>query len=295
MLLILSGAVDGTSDILLEKLGSRAFRFNFDIFDEYEIKITPSYWSIKNPAGLEISSETATACLWWKVTNYRAHEDEFLNEEIKYIFREIYNWFYHRDLVRGNPPDYHNRNGKLHILSKAKEYFPIPKTFVGWGFEGTPSINANNVVAKSLSSGLTSTNRALFTTPVNVNKLNPKYPWYLQESITSNFDVTVFICKNNLYAFQRSRKNLKGLDWRAEQDFNAKDDWEIRLLSRIEKRAINNLCKDLNINWGRMDFLEVNSGLVFLEFNANGQWVFLDFENKTGMIDSVCNYLLPMK
>ncbi len=292
MLLILTGAVDGTSDYLLEKLGPKAFRFNFDIFNEYEIEMTPSRWLIKNPAGHEISSESATACLWWKVTNYRAHEDSFLNEEIKYIFREIYNWFYHRNLVRGNPPDYHNRNGKLHILSKAKNHFPIPETFIGWGFKKAPKLKANSIVAKSLSSGLTATNRALFTTTVDANKLHPDYPWYLQEAITADFDITVFICANKLYAFKRTRKNLKGLDWRAEQDFGKRDDWEVRTLSISEISAINSLSKDLGVSWGRMDFLEINQKLIFLEFNANGQWVFLDFENKTGIVDHVCEYLL---
>ncbi len=292
MLLVLTASYDGTSDLIFNEINDKAFRFNFDIYKEYDVELKPNFWRIRNPVGLEITSETASACFWWKVTNYKANEDEFLNEEIKYIFREIYNWFYHRSLAKGTPPDFHNRNGKIHILSIANKYFKTPETFTGWGFNKTPNINSKDVVAKSLSSGLTATNRALFTTKVDVTKLHPEYPWYLQEAISAEFDTTVFICGESKYGFQRSRESLKGLDWRSEQDFNATDEWTSRELSTKENNAIDALCNDLKVTWGRIDFLERNGELIFLEYNANGQWVFLDYENKVGLVKEVCRYLL---
>ncbi|CAN1516719.1 GRASP_SAV_5884, ATP-grasp ribosomal peptide maturase, SAV_5884 family [Methylophilaceae bacterium] len=291
MLLVLTASFDGTSDLLFEHINKKAFRFNFDIFEEYEVELTPSYWRIRNPVGLEITSETASKCFWWKVTNYQAHEDGFVNEEVKYVFREIYNWFLHRNLVKGTPPDFHNRNGKIHILSVAKNHFPIPETYTGWGFHQAPNLKNRNVVAKSLSSGLTTTNHALFTTAVDINKLNPKFPWYLQETVEAEYDTTIFICDGKPYAFQRSREDLKGLDWRSEQDFNDTKQWNPRDLSATENVSINNFCAALNIDWGRIDFLERNGDLIFLEYNANGQWVFLDYENKMGLVEKVCNYL----
>ncbi len=32
--------------------------------------------------------------------------------------------------------------------------------------------------------------------------------------------------------------------------------------------------------------------LVFLEYNANGQWVFLDYQQKYGLLRSVVKYLV---
>jgi len=292
VLLVLTASYDGTSDLLFEHIHKKAFRFNIDIFKEYEVELTPSYWKIKNPAGLEISSETATSCFWWKVTNYQAHEDNFINEEIKYVFREIYNWFFHRNLVKGTPPDFHNRSGKIHILAAAQNHFPIPETYTGWGFPKAPKLKNTNVVAKSLSSGLTTTNRALFTTAVDVNKLHPEFPWYLQETIEAEYDTTVFICNREMFAFQRSRKDLKGLDWRSEQDFKSLKEWSPRELSNKETDAVDKLCTDLKVNWGRIDFLERHGELIFLEYNANGQWVFLDYENKVGLVKKVSDYLI---
>jgi hypothetical protein len=41
-----------------------------------------------------------------------------------------------------------------------------------------------------------------------------------------------------------------------------------------------------------MDFLLHESGLVFLEINPNGQWVFLDPKNESGLISYVGKYLI---
>jgi hypothetical protein len=291
MLLVLTSSIDGTANLLFEKLQNSGFRFNVDIFKEYDVELKPDFWSIENPAGLKITSETATGAFWWKVTNYEAHQDSFIDEEVKYVFREIYNWFLHRNLIKGQPPDYHKSNGKISILSVAKKYFNVPDTYVGWGFkQGSKKIDGG-VVAKSLSSGLTATNRALFTTEVSQETLNPEYPWYLQTKLPADFDTTTFICGQKFFTFRRSRKNLKGLDWRNEQDFASDKEWDFRELSLKEKKLLEEFCKEMKIDWGRIDFMELDNELTFLEYNANGQWVFLDYRNEIGLVDEVVKYL----
>jgi hypothetical protein len=47
----------------------------------------------------------------------------------------------------------------------------------------------------------------------------------------------------------------------------------------------------MKIDWGRIDFMELNNELTFLEYNANGQWVFLDYRNEIGLVDEVVEYL----
>ena len=291
MLLILTASIDGTSDLILSRLGNQAFRFNFDLFNEYHLELDSSGWRIINPAGQSISSETVTGIFWWKVTSYRAHEDEFINDEIKYVFRELYNWGVDRGLAKGIPPDFHNRNGKIAILAKAKPHFHIPETLVTWGFKFLPY--TNTMVAKSLSSSFTSDNQALFTSPVNPQQLDPKFPWYLQDKINATYDVTTFVCGKILFGFKRDRSALKGLDWRLEQDFTGQaEEWLPRVHDEQETTAILNFCADLGVDWGRIDFLEQADGkLIFLEYNANGQWVFLDYTQKYGLIEAVIDYL----
>jgi hypothetical protein len=138
-----------------------------------------------------------------------------------------------------------------------------------------------------------SNGKTLFTTDVSNRELDPSYPWFLQEKITSDYDVTIFTVKGRLFAFERSREDLKSLDWRSEQTFNIdKEDWHSFELQQHHYDSLTNLCSDLQVEWGRFDFMKDKKGeLIFLEYNANGQFVFLDYHNKHGIMDAVIGYL----
>lgn len=293
MLLLITGSLDGTSDLLVEALGEKVFRFNYDLFNEYELEFRPNFWEIKNPAGRTISSDTVSSAFWWKAFSYFLTDQEaFIVEEVKYIFREIYHHSRLRGLTKGVPHDYHNHMGKMNILSIASRYFAIPQTLATFKLGGIDKLGTLPVVAKSFTSGLTTTNKALFTTAVEIKTLHPNFPWYLQEQIDSPADVTIFVCGQDLFAFERTRRNLKGLDWRAEQTFDVDaEEWKPIILSHDECASTWALCNDLGVDWGRMDLMRRDDELVFLEYNANGQWVFLDYQQKYGLLRSVVKYL----
>ena len=293
MLLLLTGSTDGTSDLLVSRLGKNVFRFNFDLYNEYELEFTPNFWCITNPVGHSINSNTVTTAFWWKVFNYYLlDQEQFIVEEVKYIFRELYHHCRLQGLARGVPYDFHNHYGKLNILNTAAKYFEVPETLATFRLAGVGNLVSENVVAKSFSSGLTTTNKALFTTAVDRRALHPDYPWFIQEKIDSTADVTIFVCGDRLFAFDRSRSGLKGLDWRAEQTFDAAvEEWYPFDLSIFEGKSVRALCKDLSVDWGRMDLMRRGGELVFLEYNANGQWVFLDYQQKYGLLDAVVQYI----
>jgi len=294
MLLLITGSFDGTSDIVVPELEPAVFRFNYDLFAEYELKFTPEQWSIRNPSGLEITSKTVSACFWWKAFNsFLVDHDQFITEEVKYIFREIYNSCREMGIVRGVRPDFHNQYGKMTLLNIARQYFNTPDTLATFRLAGTEKFAGQPVVAKSFSSGLTTTNKALFTTQVEVEQLHPSYPWFLQEKLDSDADVTVFVCGQEQFAFYRDRANLKSLDWRTEinTDSVPKKEWFPLELTQSDSEGIKGFCSKLRVDWGRIDFMRTADGLVFLEYNANGQWVFLDFANEYGLLESVRHYL----
>jgi hypothetical protein len=294
MLLALTGSVDGTADILFSRIGARAFRFNYDIFSEYSVLLRPDSWSIENPTGLKIDNTTASAAFWWKAFNFFIDEDDYVSEEVKYIFREIYGWFIARNLVKGTNPEFHRYRGKLNLLNAAKPYFDVPETLCGWGSKlKSKRIFKNGVVAKSLTSGLTTTNKALFTTEVQPSKLDVRYPWYLQERIIAKSDVTVFVCGKKLFAFERDRSDLKGLDWRNQEDvLSLEQKWQPFSLTKKQEESTRAFLSAISVDWGRLDFMWTGSKLLFLEYNANGQFAFLDYENKFGIVDHVVDYLL---
>ena len=294
MLLIITHSEDGVIHALVEKLQEKIFRFNYDLFSDYYLELTPDYWKITSPTGHSISSKTISSCFWWKAFSPEmSAQDNYVVEEVKYIFREIYNWCRLNSLVKGNSFEFHNQLGKNSILNAASEFFRIPKTLITLNCAGIDSLIEAKTVAKSLSSAATNSNASLLTTEVDVKKLDPKFPWYLQEKVVSEFDITVFICNKKLFPYKRSRKDLKGLDWREKQNFEFyEQEWFNLKLTSKEESSILKFCEKINVDWGRLDFMRDDDQLVFLEFNANGQWLFLDPEDKDGMLDAVINYLV---
>jgi len=295
MLLLITGSEDGTSDLLISELGNKnVFRFNYDLFKDYSLEFSPDYWKITNPTGHSIDSETVTSAFWWKAFNfYILEQEEFIVEEVKYIFREIYHWCRIRGITKGNPHDFHNHLGKINTLYIASKYFNVPKTLTTFKLSGIEKIDSTKIVAKSFTSGLTATNKLLFTTPVKKETLHPDFPWFLQETIDSDADLTVFVCGDHFFCYEKDRSELIGLDWRSEQSFDVnKKEWfrfqpSTKLLSSLKE-----FCNEIKVNWGRIDLMRSASGDdVFLEFNANGQWVFLDYSGEDQLVKTVANYL----
>ena len=294
MLLLIAGSPDGTADRIVSAYGSEVFRLNFDLWKDYHLALSPDGWSIENPAGLKITSKTVTRAFWWKAFNFWvAGEDKLISAEVRYIFREIYGSCVDKGIAKGNFIDWHNLRGKVHILRLAKQFFHIPKTLVTLNGSGTDSLNGLSLVAKSLSSELSNENTVMATVEVGLDRIDPSFPWYLQSKVDSDWDVTVLQCGNLLFPFRRSRKNLKGLDWRLEQSFDySTKEWFPFEISKTDAKNIIKLSESIGVEFGRYDFLIDTSGnLLFLEFNANGQWVFLDVWNEYGLLDAVVGWI----
>lgn len=295
MLLLLTGSKDGTSDRIVAMLEKNVFRLNFDLWKDYNIDFTPVGWRISNPAGHEITSETVSKAFFWKPFDYFITDDKLVSSEIKYIFRELYGWCVSRGMLKGTPFYYHQQLGKMNILSIAKQFFEIPKTLVTVGLSDIKQLETTSVVVKSLSSEVSNDDKVLMTTLVDTAQLDPGFPWYLQTKVESDWDITVFLCGDKLFPFRRSRKNLKGIDWRAEQSLDWRDpkSWFPFDLNADDTEKLLALSATLKVDYGRYDFMlcsETNN-LVFLEYNANGQWTFLDVHNEYGLLDQVVHYL----
>jgi hypothetical protein len=295
MLLLLTSSTDGTADLLAGRLQSNLFRLNYDLLDEYEIEFGPAQWRVTDPTGRSITSTTCQRAFWWKAFSaWRSDLDKMLLAEHKYFFKDLYGLLAYEGKVVGNPPDWHNRLGKMGVLHVAAQHMPTPTSLVTMKLAGAEALTTSSIVAKSLSSALTSTNKALFTTEVSLNQLHPGYLWFLQSKIESRWDVTVFLCDGKLFPFRRDRASLKGIDWRAEQSFDVdSSEWEYFDLSSTHADPLRRIASELGVEFGRFDLMSEGDSeeLVFLEYNANGQWVFLDYHNRHGLLDAVVSWL----
>jgi hypothetical protein len=295
VLLLITGSADGTSDRIVLSYGDDVFRLNFDLWRDYRIAFTQDGWRIDNPInGLCISSDTVSRAFWWKPFGYPSTEDPLVQEELKYTFRDLYGWCVDKGVARGNHFTYHNVLGKMTILGKAKKYFAVPDTLVTVGLSGIRDFDGTPVVVKSLSSARTNDSNIMVTTEVDAERLDPAYPWYIQEKIDSDWDVTVFYCGGRCFAFKRSRANLSGLDWRMAQSSDISEKAWIPIdLGADGVERIVSLSNDIAVTFGRYDFLmDKDTGeLVFLELNAHGQWVFLDYFDEHGLMDCFIQWL----
>lgn len=296
MLLVITGSTDGTVDRLIHSIDGSVFRLNHDLLDQYDIFFNTTGWRISDPTGRQITSDTIHKAFWWKAFHYfRSDVDPMIRAEFKYILRELYGWCAQRGLVKGNPPTWHEYLGKINIQRIAEDVgFPCPKTAV---FVGASAINGfpEDLVAKSLASQPAQDGKVLYTTRVKNGSFHPRFPWFIQTEIESDWDVTVFTCDGRHWAFRRNRSDLPGVDWRTEQDLNKSGNhWELFHLDESDVDRLNALSNQLKIEIGRYDFMiDRNTGsLVFLEFNATGQWVFLDYKNVHGLVESVARWLV---
>jgi len=294
LLLLITNSDDVTSDLLVERLGGAVFRLNFDIYKEYKINFSVNYWEIINPLGFQINSKKITSIFWWKAfSNPLLNEDNFVIEEVKYIYRELYNWGKIRKITKGNAFDFHNNLGKLNILSIAQKYFKIPNTLATIGADPKPQFHDEiTIVAKSLSSAQTNAKKTMISTLVDKNSLDLNFPWFLQNQIVSDFDLTIFICGKKRFYYARSRKDLEGIDWRVKHQSSLEEKVWLRFYpNKLLKKSVDSFCKEIMTDWGRIDLMGSELDPIFLEFNANGQWVFLDYKNEDGLVDEVVRYI----
>jgi hypothetical protein len=243
-----------------------------------------------------ISSATASACFWWKpLQYYPGNVDRAVKEEVKYVLRELYGWFRLRGLSKGNSANFHDYMGKLNILNIANNYFPIPTSAFSVGLDGLDNFG-DSVIVKSLSSAQSDDKSVLLANSVpSIEALDPKFPWFIQDEVESEWDITIFLCGTRLFAFKRSRKGIDGIDWRSEQDFTMQSqEWFPFNLSEANSKNLLLLSSELKVEFGRFDFMsdrENLDNLFFLELNAAGQWLFLDIENRYGLVDAVVSWL----
>jgi hypothetical protein len=176
-------------------------------------------------------------------------------------------------------------------LDAAKQFFRIPTTnaVFNHALENIP-----DAVIKSLASEPFANSKVLYTTRVHLSQLKTNgNPWRAQAFIDSKSDVTTFIVGNEFFTFERQRKAGVTVDWRKEQleDLQNKA-WSLVELAQSTDRSIKAFAQSIDVSWGRIDFVKDHEDeLWLLEYNANGQFGFLDEMNETGIFDAIANYL----
>lgn len=297
--IVLTNSRDVTTDVLFRHLPSdsdKIFRFNFDLFDEYEFCLDGNGFSITDPLGRIANSQNIKKAYFRKPSKPRitnAHDGYLSSEKWSFYKELIYQLWSKNKIVLVEPETQVRRIGKVQELQIATRFFNVPETVLTNKIEKhLPSWEKS--VVKSLSGEFVE-NKRLFTTLVKPENLDNLYPWFLQEYIEAKYDLTVVYVREKLFAFRLLRDFLNtSVDCRAPNEKELWDKWEFFELDDLLRQSIISFMKLLRLNYGRLDFLIKHDGkVIFCEVNPNGQFAWLDLENKNNLLGTIADEISP--
>jgi len=292
-LLIITSSYDATVDFLLPFLpADRVFRFNTDLFQQYELFFDAFGFTLTDPVGRSSNSRQICKAYWrwpdWPVAT--GDEERYVQAEVRYLVQEMTNLLWYEGKFVLVEPGAPRRAGKLLQLIRAREFFNVPPFQAGLNVRYSSRDGLE--VVKSLSKSFPG-DKFIFSTAVDPSHLVPDYPWFMQRYVEATFDVTVVVVRNRLFAFKLARDFLEtSIDWRAIP--NKENAWTPIELPEATRSAILRYMHELRLHFGRLDFLMDASGeLHFCEVNPNPQYAWLDFEGTCGLLSAVLDELSP--
>jgi hypothetical protein len=306
MLFIFSNSFDTTVDLLILRLGTAdIFRFNFDLWRDYKLEISPDGFRLEDPVGRVVTDRTISKFLWRKPARSAemfpkitlSAEDAYSEQELWYALCEIANLMWTRRKVVLVEPFVDIRVGKFVQLDVARNYFNVPPYRMSIGLP-LPSDPHKTSVVKSLTSepiGLQSDPAMLFTSRVDPAELSMSAPWMVQQYVVATLDVTVQVVRDRAFAFELDRNSFldRTIDWRSLGADETSDRWRPHRLPEDVERNIFLFMQHLALHFGRIDLLYGNGSYYFLEVNPNGQWAWLDVEGRYGLLDKVVAEVSP--
>ena len=300
---VCTNSYDGTTDLLVDKLGSDSvFRFNFDLWRDYKVFIDPNDFVISNAAGRILSPKMIAKVYWRKPLRTRElfpdqHYDQdelYVEEELWYAMRELVNVLWQQNKLVLVEPRAEERIGKLVQMREASRYFSVPpwKIVCGGPVPGSPG---QDRVIKSLTSERVSKGSVIYTTRVDERKLDSSSPWFVQNYVDAEADVTVVYVRGMTFAFELAREAFveQTADWRQVALDQTAQNWKVHALPAKVAASIQSLMSDLTLDYGRIDFLLCSGEHIFLEVNCNGEWGWLDPLGRYGLLDQILSEISP--
>ncbi len=296
MLLILTNSIDGTTDEIVRRVGSnRVFRFNIDLWRDYEFEFSPQGFWLSDPTGRSLQSREIRVAYLRKPSfddsiaiPKGGCTEAWLRAQLQYVIQEIYNYCRDAGFVRLVEKGAQQRFGKFSQMRLASEYFVVPD----WRFvkRAIPPTFTKPTITKALVADFVEDYQFLFTKQVESGALDPAYPWLLQDEVEADADLTVVYVKGQSFAFVLDRSSFDGVDWR--KHINKKElYWRRYQISHDLDRSIRAFMEGARLDFGRLDFLLKDQTAYFLEVNPNGQWAWLDVDGSEGIFAAVVNEL----
>jgi hypothetical protein len=295
MIFISTCSQDTTTDIVMKELDADdVLRFNIDKPEDHAWDFHRDGFRIADKiGGKEITDQTMTSFYLRKpmyfdridVPKYGC-EENWRREETNELFSDFFRECQSRGLV-ALVRSQSNKYGKLRQLIAANNHFRVAP----WHFfhgELPDELNRGRWVVKPVTGTAICKDKMMLVRAVDPAKLDLSYPWFVQERIDGEEEVTVVYIDGRTYAASAPRDSFGGEDSRKSLMENPTS-WPRCALSTDEERAINGFMDETGYRFGRFDFIRKDGELWFLELNPNGQWAWLDERNENGLVTMVAD------
>ena len=295
MIFIATCSQDPTTDIVMKELDANSvLRFNIDKPDDFAWDFTANGFSISERNTCKEITDHTLSSFYIRKPLYTAFIDvpsfgcleNWRREETKELFRDFFRECQGRGLVAlVHCKD--NKYGKLRQLLAAERYFRV----ASWHFfhgELPEELKSGRWVAKSMTATPIGLDKIFFVKEVDPSALDLSYPWFVQERIDGEEEVTVVYVDGQTFAASAPRNSFDGEDSR-KSIFTNPGAWPRCALSQKEEQAIRGFMDETGYRFGRFDFIRKDGELWFLELNPNGQWAWLDEKNEHGLVTLVAD------
>lgn len=299
MLFICTCSQDSTTDILLPHLQeSMVFRFNIDKYEDYSWDFSRGGFIITNNKNQRIiDSQTISSFYLRKPIYFNGIDipksgclENWRREETDALFKDFYRACESSGLtavVRCRSGKY----GKLRQLLVAEKYFRVANWHMFHGMRPS-DLNEGRWVVKTLTGTSVGDGKMLFVREVNPMALDLSYPWFLQEKIDGEDEVTVVYVCGRIFSYCFPRSAIEDSEDVRKVSIEDPSKWKPCKLSESECLSICGFMKETGYRFGRFDFIRKSGELWFLELNPNGQWAWLDEDNKDGLISSIADAII---
>ena len=295
MIFISTCSQDETTDIVMKEFdASGVLRFNIDRPGDFAWDFHSKGFRVADKiSGLEITDRTLTSFYLRKPIYFDRIDipkfgcvENWRREETTELFNDFFRECQSRGLtalVRSQ----NNKYGKLRQLLAAEKHFRVAP----WHFfhgELPEELKRGRWVVKSMTATQLGLDKVFFVKEVDPCALDLSYPWFVQERVDGEEEVTVVYVDGKMYAASTPRGSLDGEDSR-KSIFENQSAWPQCQLTSEDERAIKSFMDETHHTFGRFDFIRKDGELWFLELNPNGQWAWLDEKNEHGLVSLVAD------
>ena len=295
MIFISTCSQDTTTDIVIRELNAHdVLRFNIDKPEDFAWDFHRAGFRIADKAnGKEITDKSITSFYLRKPMYFNLIDvpsfgcaENWRREETDELFNDFFRECQSRGLV-ALVRSQNNKYGKLRQLLVAQKHFHVAP----WHFfhgELPDELKHGRWVVKSMTSAMIGKDKMFLVKEVPSSALDLTWPWFVQERIEGEEEVTVVYIDGKTYAANALRDSFGGEDSRKSLMENPIP-WPRCELSPDDECAIRGFMDETGYRFGRFDFIRKDGELWFLELNPNGQWAWLDEKNEHGLVSMVAD------